>query len=440
MTTAPAQAYPQITAQAAGILQQNSRTGNTGRYTVPTDRLYPFQWNWDSCLAALGFAGFDEIRAWEEIRTLFAHQWDNGMVPHIVFHQDSESYFPGPAVWGTDHRSTKRTGTPTSGISQPPVAASCVRFLYEQSTDKKQARAEIRNLLPNLFASHRWWLTERDPNGTGLAETWHPWETGRDNSAEWEEALFRVPTEGLEPYQRRDTDLIDAAQRPPKKEYDHYLALVQLMRENGYDAKKLKDIIPFRIADTGINAILLRANRDLLWLMQVVENHDNEETVQGWVALQTEAFEKLWCAEKNIYCSYDLIAEKRIDMVTSGGFLPLFGHAVPKDKLPLLLETMDSLTYKAEFLVPSLSPEEAAFDRKRYWRGPVWAIVNFMIAKGLETYGEDDRAARIGRDTATLLKSHGFYEYFDPIDGTGLGGDSFTWTAAMWLYWAQHYA
>jgi len=435
MKTAPAQAYPHMTEQATRILQQNTRSGDSGHYTIPTDKLYPFQWNWDSCLTALGFAAFDEPRAWEEIRTLFTHQWENGMVPHIIFHQDSDSYFPGPAVWQTG-----RSPIATSGISQPPVAASCVRLIYEQSQDRKQARAEIRTLLPKLFAYHRWYLTERDPDGTGLAETWHPWETGRDNSAEWEEALSRVSTAGLEPYHRRDTDLIDAAQRPPKKEYDHYLALVQLFREHQYDHKKLKDILPFRIADVGINAILLRANRDLLWLMQVVDNHDYEETVQGWVTLQTDAFEKLWCADKQAYCSYDLIAGKQINMVTSGSFLPLFAHAVPKEKLPQLLETLDGLTYKADYLVPSLSPEEPDFDRLRYWRGPVWAIVNFMIAKGLETYGEDDRAARIGTDTATLLKSHGFYEYFDPIDGTGLGGDSFTWTAAMWLYWAQNYA
>ena len=35
---------------AAEILNENDREG---RYTVPTKGLYPFQWNWDSCLTAL---------------------------------------------------------------------------------------------------------------------------------------------------------------------------------------------------------------------------------------------------------------------------------------------------------------------------------------------------------------------------------------------------
>ena len=31
----------------------------------------------------------------------------------------------------------------------------------------------------------------------------------------------------------------------------------------------------------------------------------------------------------------------------------------------------------------------------------------------------------------------GFAEYFHPINGTPGGGDSFTWTAAVWLAWAS---
>ena len=67
---------------------------------MPTARLYPFQWNWDSAFVAMGWATFDEARAWQEIAWLLKGQWDDGMIPHIVFHAPSEDYFPGPAVWG----------------------------------------------------------------------------------------------------------------------------------------------------------------------------------------------------------------------------------------------------------------------------------------------------------------------------------------------------
>ena len=71
--------------QAIEVLRQNDRGG----YTIPTaSGLYPAQWNWDSCLVALGLAQFDEARAVTEIETLFGGQWPDGMVPHILFHGD----------------------------------------------------------------------------------------------------------------------------------------------------------------------------------------------------------------------------------------------------------------------------------------------------------------------------------------------------------------
>ena len=96
---------------------QNERRGD---YTVPTSRLYPYQWNWDSGFTALGIWQFDRERAWLEIVSLLNAQWKDGMVPHIVFRQNDPNYFPGPGVWQT------KTIPSTSGHSQPPVLASIV--------------------------------------------------------------------------------------------------------------------------------------------------------------------------------------------------------------------------------------------------------------------------------------------------------------------------
>lgn len=50
------------------------RTNDRGGYTVPTDRLYPFQWNWDSGFVAMGWATFDEVRGFNEIEHLLEGQ------------------------------------------------------------------------------------------------------------------------------------------------------------------------------------------------------------------------------------------------------------------------------------------------------------------------------------------------------------------------------
>ena len=79
-------------------------------------RLYPFQWNWDSAFVAMGFATFDLSRAYRELERLVEGQWDDGMIPHIVFHAPERHLFPGPGRVGHE-----RIRSPTSGITQPPV-------------------------------------------------------------------------------------------------------------------------------------------------------------------------------------------------------------------------------------------------------------------------------------------------------------------------------
>ena len=99
---------------------------------------------------------------------------------------------------------------------------------------------------------------------------------------------------------------------------------------------------------------------------------------------------------------------------------------------------MDLLGAFAEhvtYMVPSFDPRSSHFDHQRYWRGPVWAMVNWMIAKGLAEHGEDAWAARIRTDTARLIGTSGFAEYFSPVTGEGLGGGTFSWTSAIWLAW-----
>ena len=165
MTAAPETARD---GEAAQILRDNDRGG----YTVPTRGLYPFQWNWDSCFVALGWATFDLGRAFTEIETLFTGQWPDGMVPHIVFHEPDDGYFPGPQVW--------RTGrpTPTSGITQPPVLGFVLWRLHDEARDRELAEARARALLPKAAAWHRWFHRARDPDGTGLVALLHPWEIG----------------------------------------------------------------------------------------------------------------------------------------------------------------------------------------------------------------------------------------------------------------------
>ena len=406
-----------LTDDARRILIENDRGG----YTVPSARLYPFQWAWDSLFVALGWAEFDRERAWQEVDTLFKAQWPSGMVPHIVFWTEESSYFPGPDVWRGG-----RGGTASSGISQPPVAATIVRRLVEGGGELSEGRFDA------IDRWHRWWHAARDVDGRGVMAVVHPWESGRDNLPDWDGPLSAVDTSGVGAYERRDTDVVDSTMRPHKDDYDRYLALVNYGASRDWDDEQVATGMPFRVADPGVTAILLRAERDLAWMGRRLGR--DVADIEARVARVEAGFEQFWNPDAGTYCSFDLLTGRHAEAGTSASFLA--PYAGLDAHTGTLLDELSDWSKGCRYLVPSFDPRHPDFEPLRYWRGPVWGMVNYMIATGLSEIGEADWAERVRADTAALMLRSGMPESFDPVDGGPVGGPRFTWTAAMWLAWA----
>ena len=408
----------QLIDRAYKVILENDK----GSYTVPTKGLYPFQWNWDSCLSALAIAYFDEARAWREITSLFEHQWEDGMVPHIVFHEPDEGYFPGPEVW-----QTKRP-TPTSGITQPPVAGHVIRLLLERGKDKELALQEARSLVPKVLAWHEWFYRCRDPQATGLAAVLHPWETGRDNSVDWDAPFEIVPTHGVESYQRRDTDHAKPEHRPTKNQYDRYIYLIQKFRSLNWDNAKLHDASLFCVVDPGFNAILIRSSKDMLEVAKAIGDSQTAARFGELAMLGEAALEGLWSSSMGQYLCFDRAAGRFIENSSVGGLMPILTTASHAREISSRLR---SFREKCKYLVPSQDPQSPEFDGHRYWRGPAWLIINYLIKTGLEDCGEQEIANWILQDSLELIHKSGFAEYYHPITAQACGGGDFTWTAAM---------
>jgi glycogen debranching enzyme len=400
------------------------KANDQGIYTVPTHGLYPFQWNWDSCLTALGFAHFDVERAWVEIETLFEHQWDDGMVPHIIFHQENDGYFPGPNIWNTGRP------VPTSGITQPPVAGYCLKKVFDRTEHQSKYIDRLRILVKKIHAWHQWFYECRDPKSEGLVAIIHPWESGRDNSVDWDEALARVPTDGVKPFKRRDTVHANPEHRPTQHQYERYIWLVQRFESENWNNAILHDCSPFRVVDPGFNAMLLRSISDIGVLASHIGEIEIANACEGMAAKGIGSLEKLWNDKLGQYVCFDRVNQKQINNAAIGGLVPVLTE-IPHDRKQMISDTIRK--YATRFGIPSQDPQSDHFERYRYWRGPIWLIINYMIAEGLSIGDQRDLSRQISDTSLDLIKSSGFAEYYDPIDGTGCGGQSFSWTAAMVL-------
>lgn len=409
------------TAEAKAILSANDRGG----YTVPTHRLYPFQWNWDSAFVAMGFATYDMDRALRELERLAEGQWADGMIPQIVFHAPADSYFPGPEVWGTRHRIA------TSGITQPPVFAIALKFIADRADATFAPR--IRALFAVADRYHQWFASARDPDGSGLVSTLHNWETGRDNSPEWDVPFARVPETTTTVIRRRDTGHVDAAMRPTDADYRRYIHLVDLYRSLGWNPADLFAAAPFRVADIGTNAILLASEEALLDLAPRFGDRASASDIRCRMARLSHGLAGLWNEERGWYLSRDLLTAAPIPVRTSAGLLALLTAVPGQAQVARLADALAGHLDAVTMGVASTLPGEAGFEPKRYWRGPVWVVVNWMIAEGLARHGQSALAGRLRHATRQAIGSRGFGEYFDPATGEALGGGTFSWTAAIYL-------
>jgi hypothetical protein len=435
----PGSPQSRLGAAAAEVLREN----DTGHYTVPSRLTYPHQWNWDSALIALGWAELDAARAWIELEALMGCQDPSGLVPHVAFQarlanrlarqaapprarlaRPGVRYMPGPRWWG---RRKGADGRRISAITQPPVAATCARLLFERRPDERAARGLLRPLL----RWHRFLLRERDPLGLGEPTLIHPWESGRDNAVEWDAPLWRVMPE-VTVLRRRDTKSVAASERPSNEHYRRYLTLVRRGTALGWPQERLARSGAFRVLDPGFGAILARASADLAWLAEQL----HEEAIAEESAAAAERVSSAMRARADsdgLVRPVDLVSGVPSPVTSAGSALVLLAPSLDAAAARAARELVMDGVLASAFGVRSLERDHPELAPRNYWRGPVWANITWLCALGLELAGEADAASDLRAKMLRAVGSGGMREYFEPGSGHGLGARDFAWTAALAL-------
>ena len=422
----------ELIGQAKAVLEDNW----LGHATSPSRRLYPHQWSWDAACIAIGYAAWNQERAETELRSLFSGQWRNGLLPHIVF-TDGARYFPGPEFWQTERSPDAPERPRTSGIVQPPIHATAALEVYRAARDRERATSFLEELFPQLVTWHEYLYRERARSDGGLVEIWHPWESGMDNSPLWDGPLGRITfnAELLPKYERVDVEVADATERPSDGEYDLYVYLVSVFRELAYDPSRIRKVAPFALRPVLFNSLLVQSNRDLAEIARTVG--EDAQQFEAWAESTASALdETLWDEEHAIYVDYDVEADALVGVRTASGLSPLYAGVPTVERAGRMVERLADSRVPvtgAGWAVTSLAPSDPGFQPARYWRGPVWPILNWVLQRGLDRYGYGSLAAEVRRAMVELARNAGFWEHYSPQTLSGQGGERFAWTAALVL-------
>ncbi|HUD11661.1 MAG TPA: trehalase family glycosidase [Candidatus Saccharimonadia bacterium] len=371
----------------------------------------------------------DPQRARRELLSLTRGQWDNGMMPHMIYGDGLQSRLES-MLWGTAGLSPK--GSRTSGISQPPVLAIATEHVAH-CLEPKDRGEFITSMLPVLVRFHEWIYRDRDPRGTGLAVCLHSWECGMDDTPYWTQAMDKLPRPPLRWRWLREYRPVRPEERATPRDLQHMLALAYTMKRYHYEPSQIMQHSTVVIQDIVFNSVLAAANESLDRLADTVGQELNSKLRQQFSPTR-RALEELWDDETDQYYSRDYQSGRLLRAPTVATFMPLFaGTASPARAERLRQLLVDEGGYNVAFPLPSVPTTSRSFEPRRYWRGPVWINMNWFVVVGLERYGFMEEAQWLRSHTIGLVSKSGFREYFNPETGDGLGAVSFSWSAALTL-------
>ncbi|GAB2634338.1 glycogen debranching protein [Prescottella soli] len=434
----------QLAARAAYLLRGN----DLGTMTTAAPRLYPHMWSWDAAFVAVGLAPLSVERAVTELDTLLSAQWSNGMIPHIVFANGVDGYFPGPARWQCrELAGYAPIGVDTSGITQPPVHAIAVqRILDHARRHGRSTRAVAEEFLDrrwtDLMRWHRWLAHARDRDGNGRITLYHGWESGMDNSPRWDVAYANVIPGPVPPYRREDVTVVtDTSQRPTNGEYDRYLWLLEEMKSVRYDDDALADKMSFAVEDVFVSAIFALAC-DVLAVIGEEHSRPNADVreLHHWADHFRRGVVATTDERSGAARDFDVRSGRWIGTDTIAMFAPLLCGGLDRHVERHLMHVFEGPRFCTHpdlryAVPPSTSPVSRDFRPREYWRGPVWPVMTWLFSWAFARRGWAERSSMLRAEGLRQAADGSFAEYYEPFTGRPLGSMQQSWTAAAVLDW-----
>ena len=141
--------------------------------------------------------------------------------------------------------------------------------------------------------------------------------------------------------------------------------------------------------------------------------------------------EVLWSDAAGLYL--DELPTGRSRRVAASNFLPLVAGVPSARQARRMVGVLrDPARFRGDWVLPTISRDDPAFDDQQYWRGSIWPPMNYLVLQGLRRYGFDQVASELAWKGALMFladcRRTGFCrENFDARSGRGQGRRFQSW-------------
>lgn len=351
------------------------------RIISPVSRIWCGGWGgyvlfcWDTYFAAL-MAGIDnKDLAYANAIEITREKTESGFVPN----------FAGP-----DNLSSRDR-------SQPPVGAMAIRTLYGKFGD----RWLLEETFDALLAWNRWWVAHRQTADGYLA---------------W----------GSDPYPQAFND------EPHAYEVDNWQAAAY---ESGLDNSPMFDDAPFNatthlmeLADVGLMSLYIMDCRALAEIAAILGREAEVNELHTRATTFTAKLQTLWDEQTGLFLNKHTDTGALSPRISPTNFYPLLAGVATRVQAQRMIDEhfYNPAEFWGDWVLPSISRNDKGYPDQDYWRGCIWAPMNFLVYLGLRQYHlPQARQDLVEKSQALLLKewrSHGHvHENYHGDTGDGCG-------------------
>ncbi|MGL4629925.1 MAG: MGH1-like glycoside hydrolase domain-containing protein [Leadbetterella sp.] len=244
-------------------------------------------------------------------------------------------------------------GTASFDRSQPPVGSYVCKEIYRKYKEKWF----LELVFDDLVKWNRWWINNREDKGYlcwGSNKVLPPYKsdiaTNTFQGAAYESGLDNSPMFDNVPF-NKDKNMMAQAD-------------VGLMSFYVMDCESLADI-----------ALILNKEAIAIELKERAVKYRNK--------LNT-----LWHQEDGMYYNKRIDTDEFNKRVSPTNFYPLLAKAATQEQAITMIEKhlLNPDEFNTEWIFPSISKNDPAYKDQEYWRGRIWAPMNFLVYLGMLNY------------------------------------------------------
>ncbi|MDR0540660.1 MAG: hypothetical protein LBH19_00445 [Dysgonamonadaceae bacterium] len=278
--------------------------------------------------------------------------------------------------------------------SQPPVGSLAAWTIYSKYKEKWF----LELLYDNLLSWNRWWDKNRNIDGllcwgsTPFEKvTYHYWEF-----------------EGV------------------NETYGGAL-------ESGLDNSHMYDNVPFdkekhmqMLNDAGLSGLYIMDCNLLAKIADELGRSGDSRELRQRSKQYAKNISKLWDEERGLYYNLHTDSKEFDSRISPTNFYPMLAGAPTQQQAERMVKEhlMNPEEFWGEWIIPATPRNDPAFNDNAYWRGRIWAPLNFLVYMGLRNYDLPEARKQLSEKSKNLLlkswlKDRYVFENYNATTGVG---------------------